>query len=200
MTDHASNKNFVFRFCYELDDLLQAHTAQKKTRSLYRLSLILKVFFIVVIVVELLNFVLIFIIFVLIRHLSGNSAINDLVISVAITLAVFILLFGISLLILDETLLRWQIRRSFRKHQTGEVNYEIIIDSEGLQVNITDWKTWVGWSLIQRVYVYPNGFLIFSSAMDYLTIPNRVFEDPVEIEAFKDLLTQSIGKELREIK
>jgi len=200
MADKATfGTRFSFTFSYSLDDLLRAINARKKLRPVYKLHRILTVVLIAVIVIELINFGLLFVISVLLRHMSGNAGVNDLVKIAAIIFAILIIVLVISILDLNQTLYRWRVKRGFRKNQTGDDVYEIIADSEALQVNLADWKTWLGWSRVQDVYTYQHGFLLFTSHQDYLNIPKRVFEDPTQIEAFKDLLAQSVGKEVVEI-
>jgi hypothetical protein len=197
--DAIAGKRFSFTFSYALDDLLRAINARKKIRPFYRFHRILSVILIAVIVIEVLNLGFLFVISVLLRHMSANAAVNDLVKIVAIIFAILIIVLVISILDLDQTLSRWRIKRGYRKNQTADDIYEIIVDSEALQVNVTDWKTWIGWSRVQDVYVYRHGFLLFFSKEDYLNVPIRVFEDPQQIEAFNNFLAQSIGKAVVEI-
>ena len=192
-------KRFSFTFSYSLDDLLQAINARKKLRPAYKFHRILTLILIVVIVIEVIDFGFLFVISVLLRHMSGNAAVNDLVKIGAIILAILIIVLVISILDLNQTLFRWRVKRSYRKNPTDNEEYEIIVDCDALQVNLTDWKTWLGWSRVQGINAYKYGFLIFTSNQDYLNIPNRVFSGPAEIEAFKDLLTQSIGEPVVEI-
>lgn len=197
--DRANKKTFAFTFSYELDDLLKAHSAQKKVRSSHRMGQFFKVLLVAATGVVLIDCILLFVISVLLRHLSGNPVVDDLVRIGAIMLAIFSILLVISILMLDDTASRWRIKRSYLKNQTGDVDYEIIVDSEGLQANISDWKTWLGWSRVQGVYAYKNGFLFFTGNEDYLTIPNRIFEDNTQIEAFKDLIVKAIDGPVHEI-
>ncbi len=190
---------FSFTFSYELNDLLRAINARKKIRPNYKFRKIIMLILIAVIVIELIDFGILFVISVVLRHMSGNPAVDELVKIGAILLAIFILLLAISILHLDETILRWRIKRAYRKNQTGNDVYEIIVDSEALQVNLTDWKTWMGWPRVQDIYVYRHGFLLFTSNQDYLNIPKRVFEDPTQTEAFTVFLAQSVGKAVVEI-
>lgn len=197
--DRANRKTFAYTFSYELDDLLQAHAAEKKVRSAHRLRQIFKVLMVAAIGVVLIDFFLLLIISVLLRHLSGNPVVDDLIRIGATMFAIFSILLVVSILILDDTVSRWRIKRSYQKNQTADVDYEIIVDSDGLQVNISDWKTWLGWSRVQGVYAYKKGFLIFTSDEDYLTIPNRVFEEESKIGAFRDFIAEAIDSPVHEI-
>jgi hypothetical protein len=201
MADEAtSEQRFSFTFSYELNDLLRAIDARKKIKPFYKFHRILTVIMIAVIVIELIDLGFLFVISAFLRHMSGNAAVNDLVKLAAIILAILLIVLVISILDLDQTLSRWRVKRAYRKNQTGDDVYEIIADSEALQVNLTDWRTWLGWSRVQGVYTYRYGFLLFTSSQDYLNIPKRVFEDTAQIEAFKDFLARSVGREVVEIK
>ncbi len=197
--DVSSGKRFTFVLTTELDDILSAHTARQKLRPFYKFRKIIMVILVAAIVIELIQFALLFIISVLIRHMSGNPEVNELIKVGAIILAILILILAASILNLDETLLRWRIKRAFRKNQAENEAYEIVVDSEALQMNLRDWKTWLGWPRVKEICAYREGFLIFTSNQDYLIIPKRVVEKQVEIEVFKDFLAQASGRAVQEI-
>lgn len=194
-----SGKKCSFVLTTELDDVLSAQTARQKLRPFYRFRKILMVILVAAIVIELIQFALLFIISVLLGQVSGNPGVNDLIKIGAIILGFLILVLGFSILNLDETLLRWRIQRAFRRNQAENERYEIVVDSQAVQMNLKDWKTWIGWSRIQKIYAYREGFMLFTDNQNNIIIPNRVIEKQVEIETFKDFLAQASGVPVSEI-
>jgi hypothetical protein len=197
--DTGSNKRFSFVLTTELGDVLSAQTARQKLRPFYRFRKILMVILVAAIVIELIQFALLFIISVLLRQVSGNPGVNELIKISAIIIAVLIIVLVISILDLDQSVYRWNIKRAFRKNRAENEQYEIIVDSQAVQMNLKDWKTRVGWSRIQKIYAYREGFMLFTDNQNNIIIPNRVIEKQVEIEAFKDFLAQASGKPVVEI-
>jgi hypothetical protein len=67
-----SGKKFSFVLTTELDDVLSAQTARQKLHPFYRFRKILMVILVAAIVIELIQFALLFIISVLLGQVSGN--------------------------------------------------------------------------------------------------------------------------------
>ncbi len=197
--DAGSDQRFSFALTTELDDILSTQTARQKLRPFYRFRKIMMVILIAAIVIELIQFTLLFIISVVLRQISGIPAVNELIKIGAIIIAILIIVLVISILDLGQSVYRWRIKRDFQKNRTENEQYEIVVDSQAVQMNLKDWKTWVGWSRVQKIYAYREGFMLFTSDRDYLIIPNRVVEKQIEIEGFKEFLVQASGKPVTEI-
>jgi hypothetical protein len=106
-----------------------------------------------------------------------------------------------SLIGLHQPITRLRIARAYQSNRHNyEREYQVVVDKEALSVNLPDWKGSLGWSRIEQVYEYAEGFLVIYNRSEYLAIPKRAFGNDSTADQFKRLVAQLIDEEVSQLK
>ena len=188
-------------FSYRLTDVIKANSYFYKTNPYYNYKRIGAIVLVIINIINLFSFLPIFIVSLIAKTATPIRAFDRLVAIGIVIVLVFLILLLISVIGLFQPITKLQIARAYRrKKHNYEERYELLLDKEALSVNLPDWKSALGWTRIDNVYEYPEGFLVIYNRGDYLAIPKRAFDDVPTIEKFKRLVTEYSGVDVLTIK
>ena len=199
MNNFTNQQGISGKFSYQLDDVLKAHFLYRKTRPGYKVLRITTIILIVVNIINLLSFLPLFVITLVAGMVTPSPAFESLGKIGVYILVVFIVLLLVSIVALYQPITRYRIKRAFQRNIQGKEEYEFIVDMEGVSINLPDWKSSMGWTRIESVYQYDEGFLLVYNQGDYFILPKRAFSDEEKIDEFVKLVTKK-NKEVLDIK
>jgi len=201
MTEHIDPlKPITGSFSYRLEDILKATFLCRKTKPNYKAQSAVNIAVVAFMVLSFCSFVPVYGVTLLSGLRTPSPAFTQLL-RIGFVVLLFLAVVAIfSVIGLFAPFTRLQIRRNYQANrQNYEREHELVVDTQALSVNLPDWKTSLGWSQIERLYEYPDGFLVIYGNDQCLVIPKRAFPDEEAMTGFRSLAQEGAGKEITPI-
>lgn len=197
----ADNNKIMGVFSYQLNDVMKSHFMLNKIQPSYKFKFVSSLILVALNIISFLSFIPIFGITLLARVTNPHPAFDSLAKIGLVIFLVFFLLLIISVIGIYQPFTRSRIRKSYNANKSFyDEKRELIIDNDGVSINLLDWNSSLGWSRIERVYEYDDGYLIIIHQADYLVIPKRAFQNDETMHKFNKLTTEIKGNEILQIK
>ena len=188
-------------YSYQLKDVIKSHFMLEKIQPYYKFRLASSLILAALNLISFISFIPLFGLTLLARESTPHPAFDSLAKIGLVISIVFFLLLVISIIGIYQPLTRSRIRKSYNANKSFyDEERELIVDNDGVSINLPDWKSSLGWSRIERVYEYDDGYLIIIHQSDYLVIPKRAFQNDETMHKFNELVVDVKGTEVLQIK